>query len=410
VAEEEPHELVIIRHHGGHEEDHHGGAWKIAFADFMTAMMALFLVLWLINSTDQKVRSGVAQYFNPMKLAEMSTLKKGLRDPTHTEAVTPEDDLAPDSESKDNKKNPYSAKSENVIATRLKKTPRTEAALFRDPYAVLTEIAGPADKPLAPQLEGSGRFPQAPVGLDPGETYRDPFATIARQQEMPTKIDLGQEQSNPREDAALLAVPATPSPPLGTASAGSPQQTPDKLKANGAKNQQQTLEKPAEAAAKSQSNAEAEAAKLRAEISDALNKEAASNGLPKLDVQSTTEGILISLTDENNFSMFGIGSAEPQKRTVQVLEKIAQLLQRRPGTIVLRGYTDARPYKTSSYDNWRLSSARAHMAYYMLSRGGLDEKRIERIEGYADHRLKLPLSPEAPENRRIEILLREEKL
>ena len=80
-----------------------------------------------------------------------------------------------------------------------------------------------------------------------------------------------------------------------------------------------------------------------------------------------------------------------------------------PGSIVVRGHTDARPYKGTGYDNWRLSSARAQMAYYMLVRGGLDEKRVERIEGYADRRLKTPDKPEGAENRRIEILLRKEK-
>ena len=44
-------EIIIVKRHGGHEEEHHGGAWKIAFADFMTAMMAFFLVLWIINAT-----------------------------------------------------------------------------------------------------------------------------------------------------------------------------------------------------------------------------------------------------------------------------------------------------------------------------------------------------------------------
>ena len=80
-----------------------------------------------------------------------------------------------------------------------------------------------------------------------------------------------------------------------------------------------------------------------------------------------------------------------------------------PGTIIVRGHTDARPYRSATYDNWRLSSARAQMAYYMLSRGGLAEKRFERIEGYAAHRLKDPAQPLAAENRRIEILLREAK-
>jgi chemotaxis protein MotB len=49
------------------------------------------------------------------------------------------------------------------------------------------------------------------------------------------------------------------------------------------------------------------------------------------------------------------------------------------------------------------------MAYYMLLRGGLPEKRFERIEGYADHRLKDGAHPLAAENRRIEILVREAK-
>ena len=47
------------------------------------------------------------------------------------------------------------------------------------------------------------------------------------------------------------------------------------------------------------------------------------------------------------------------------------------------------------------------MAYYMLNRAGIPEKRFERIEGFADHRLKDPARPFAAENRRIEILLRE---
>ena len=42
-------EIIIIKRHSSHEEEHHGGAWKIAFADFMTAMMAFFLVLWIIK-------------------------------------------------------------------------------------------------------------------------------------------------------------------------------------------------------------------------------------------------------------------------------------------------------------------------------------------------------------------------
>ena len=89
-----------------------------------------------------------------------------------------------------------------------------------------------------------------------------------------------------------------------------------------------------------------------------------------------------------------------------VMERIAKLLQTRPGPLVVRGHTDGRPFRSANYDNWRLSSARAHMAYYMLVRGGVDEKRFARVEGYADRSLKVPIDPEAAQNRRIEILLR----
>ena len=46
-------------------EGHHGGAWKVAYADFVTAMMAFFMLMWLLNATTEKQRKGIADYFNP---------------------------------------------------------------------------------------------------------------------------------------------------------------------------------------------------------------------------------------------------------------------------------------------------------------------------------------------------------
>jgi chemotaxis protein MotB len=45
---------------------HHGGAWKVAYADFVTAMMAFFLLMWLLNATTEQQRKGIADYFAPM--------------------------------------------------------------------------------------------------------------------------------------------------------------------------------------------------------------------------------------------------------------------------------------------------------------------------------------------------------
>ena len=60
-----PRPIIVIKKKGGHG-GHHGGAWNVAYADFVTAMMALFIVLWLLNSSE-KVKKAVAGYFNDPK-------------------------------------------------------------------------------------------------------------------------------------------------------------------------------------------------------------------------------------------------------------------------------------------------------------------------------------------------------
>ena len=56
--------IIRKRHEDGHD-DHHGGAWKVAYADFVTAMMAFFLLLWLLGATNEQQRKGIADYFSP---------------------------------------------------------------------------------------------------------------------------------------------------------------------------------------------------------------------------------------------------------------------------------------------------------------------------------------------------------
>ena len=56
-------QVIVVKKKGGHGGGHNGGAWKVAYADFVTAMMSLFIVLWLMN-TSEKVRQAVAGYFN----------------------------------------------------------------------------------------------------------------------------------------------------------------------------------------------------------------------------------------------------------------------------------------------------------------------------------------------------------
>ena len=57
---------------------HHGGAWKVAYADFVTAMMAFFLLMWLINTTSPEQKRGIADYFAPASVSQTTSGSGGI--------------------------------------------------------------------------------------------------------------------------------------------------------------------------------------------------------------------------------------------------------------------------------------------------------------------------------------------
>jgi chemotaxis protein MotB len=84
------HPIVIIKKKAGHG-GHHGGAWKVAYADFVTAMMALFIVLWLMSSTSKQTQEEIAGYFRDPK---GTAAKKGSEGkPVPKEAKEKKDDM-----------------------------------------------------------------------------------------------------------------------------------------------------------------------------------------------------------------------------------------------------------------------------------------------------------------------------
>jgi chemotaxis protein MotB len=81
VPEQKPKPIIVIKKKGGHA-GHHGGAWKVAYADFVTGMMALFIVLWLMNSNAQ-VKEAVAGYFrDPAGTGKLAGTDKAGTDKT----------------------------------------------------------------------------------------------------------------------------------------------------------------------------------------------------------------------------------------------------------------------------------------------------------------------------------------
>jgi chemotaxis protein MotB len=70
--------IIIKRIKKRHHEAHHGGAWKVAYADFVTAMMAFFLLLWLLNATTEEQRHGISDYFSPASVSRTTSGAGGV--------------------------------------------------------------------------------------------------------------------------------------------------------------------------------------------------------------------------------------------------------------------------------------------------------------------------------------------
>ena len=429
--------LIIVKRVRAHHDEHHGGVWKIAFADFMTAMMAFFLVMWLINASNDETRSQVASYFNPVKLTDAVAGPKGVRSSAPFVEVEEHDDKNGQGGEAE-KQSGHSGSGEEASDEKSKEA--AEQELFQDPYAVLIEIAGQRSSSVHPEgiNTGDGRS----VGTSGGDAFRDPFEpafwlpsdaetdgsgnaikldTVSELAKKPDKSkvvgtktmvvqEAAEQKSTSGQPAVKLPMKKAVIEMAKTPEMGALQTLVDE-KAMPADGKKPTNEpaKPSDGATRSEtSKPEQEAAQLKAEIMAAVDITGADRQ-PALSVEKTQEGLVVSLTDDLDFGMFGSASARPNVEMVQFMDQIASVLAKRPGQLIVRGHTDSRPFRSDAYDNWRLSTARAHMAYHMLVRGGVVEERFERIEGHADRSPRNKSDTEAAENRRIEILLVEKK-
>ena len=428
-------ELVIIRRRSAFDDAQKagGGVWKIAYADFMTAMMAFFLVMWLLNALNQDQRKVVASYFNPIKLSENAPAPKGLADPTKKEPTL--------SEGQDGKGSPAGQVDERRGDSPTSEKPpfrdEKEKILFRDPYVTLSEIVASSNQ--SGQRRAGTVTSTEEKGMKGGEAYRDPFdpgywrlapqaaSEAQRPSESEPNADApsrenppGADQGEPlialrgkSDDAGGSVAASAEAPSSGMSPLLPPDQAPPRPDRDGSGQINSAARtRPVEATKESGQGDAAQVQgtvrQLQAAIREALSDIKAGAG-PVAEVREVDEGLLVSLTDDASFGMFAVGSAEPRPELVRVIDKIGPLLTRRPGAIIVRGHTDNRQYRSETYDNWRLSTARAQMAYYMLVRSGVDPQRIEHVEGYADRRPKIPSDPAAAQNRRIEILIREKR-
>ena len=462
-GEEEKQEIIIVKRGGGGGDGHHGGAWKIAFADFMTEMKALFLVLWLVNAANEKTKKSVASYFNPVKLIDRTRSTKGLEETTVHDLPTEEET----EEDQGSEKSDEEAEVSELSAK--------EEDFFKDPFSVLDELAKEQSEKIEVAMSVSNEFFEASPDqedalLDPfaeemtppdqqvaqstqnvevpsalnenGEASSDQGVVDQRGLDSPVRLDNfvlsaalnidsqegepvdpqraqeladSEEESDPSDQTKLpnrgMADEENKKDPLTEAE----KKAAEEKKAVAEAEKKAAEEKKALAEARAAAEKREEAAKKVEQAAEEIREEIKERLIARLGkseqisesltVKITEDGVLISITDQFGFSMFQVGSAIPKGEVVLAMAEISTVLAERQGKVRVYGHTDGRPYAGDSYDNWRLSTARAHAARLMLERGGLREARVSQVVGFSDRVLRVPSDPEADENRRIEILL-----
>lgn len=380
-------EIIIVRRSLDDHDEHHGGVWKIAFADFMTAMMAFFLVMWLINASNEETKKAVASYFNPIKLVDRTSNPKGVRQPKYGTNANVEKDLEEQSTVITSSQG-SPVKGDGVAET------FDEKSLFTDPYALLTDISAGIDLPKKELEDASSGNKEKSVGLglSGGIAFQDPFDPSAWNLKFSAKKikDPSPEVMNKKKQDLINPV--------------------KKISENSDEKNPKTEPKPTKTIDKNELAKQQKAAENK-QIVDETRKaaqkilDASGAETPSVKVQQRGNGMLVTLSDHSKTGMFKVGSARPTAELVRVMAGIGKILSERQGRVTIAGHTDGRKFRSGDYDNWRLSTARAHMAHYMLINGGLSEERIERIEGYAAVKLIKPDQPYSAENRRIELFL-----
>jgi len=238
------------KEHGGH----HGGAWKVAYADFVTAMMALFIVLWIVNQNKQ-VKESIAVYFKDPGAFSETTRSGGIL---------------------------------------------------------------PGGSSIQPHQKGVGQTPPSKGPTDEVQKWKN---------------------EGKRIEGMISSVKAF-----------------DKFKS-------------------------------------------------RIDIQASKEGLRIELIENSVGLFFDVGSALLKRETVDLLQLIASEIGNLPNSVIIEGYTDARPFVSPNYSNWELSADRANAARKILEAHGLRKDQVLEVRGIADRKLKNPDDPYDYSNRRVTIFV-----
>jgi chemotaxis protein MotB len=342
---------IIIRRDEGEEPPHHGGAWKVAYADFVTAMMAFFMLMWLLNATTEVQRTGLADYFAPTNLFGRSASGSGK---------------------------PFGGKTPNDAGT-----------------SVSTDGV--------PKVITGNQSPQQDVEEDASETPAQPPAQPDAQAEREGTVTDNGGQTSP--DGQRMASASEPAPGHQTVIRGgdyaaarltpAPPGTPaaelvgrEAAIHSDAQREQRALE-------------QAGAQLLAAIRVDPALQDAAG----QIMIDTVPEGLRIQIVDAERRPMFALGGASPTPRVRALMQKVVPALASLPNAISIAGHTDSLTFRGQEKGNWELSTDRANASRRILVEAGMADERIRSVTGNADRDLLLINDPMNPANRRITIIV-----
>ncbi|WP_428492046.1 flagellar motor protein MotB [Rhodopila sp.] len=332
---------VIVKKYEIVEGGHHGGAWKVAYADFVTAMMAFFLLMWLLNATTEDQRKGLADYFSPNNLLSHASSGTGQPFGGHTAF--------------------------------------DDGALVSDRGAV--EIV-------------QGKRPVV-ERTDDGE---DPVYTETHRAKSGDGVGQGpatEDQDSDTDDKPMGQKATRPAPGPGGASDVIRQGQPDTHTITAA-------DLAAEKARQEKAAFEQAARQIQDAV---RSDPALADLAKQLTIDMTPEGLRVQIVDEVKLPMFPTGSSVPNERARLLLQKITPVLMKLSQPISIAGHTDAAPFPGPDRTNFELSAERANATRRLLVESGFPIARVKSVTGDADRDPLLPADPMAAANRRIAILV-----
>ena len=352
-------EIIFKKVAGGHGGGH-GGAWKIALADMMTAMMAFFLLMWLLGATNKDQRKGLGEYFRAKtSLLSLSTVAgtSGFM----TGKTLGETDGFPEA-----------AVSNSTLQTVVPLASTESTDRNKAPEGVETRTEQ--------NDEGVGKSGESDGKKAGGATPNAGTGVTVKDSEGKSSVSkTGDLEGKGKSDAANAGG--------DQAKSATGELTEEQKKAAAAAADQKAFEK-IEKDIKSTLDQNSELKKIAGQMKFVRDK----------------EGLRIEIIDQADFAMFAIGTTTFLPKAQEVMANVAKSIKELPNKIAIRGHTDGFAYsQADKMNNWRLSAQRADSTRRFLTGEGIDEKRFMKIEGVADREAFNPENPLDPRNRRISI-------